>query len=517
MRGKRNINYVWAPRIGMRAVTLVLLPLILSASLITLRTVEAQTVRKETLVKINILWLKVSVELPAELVATKEYSIPVTLRITEVEGSLKVFYLKGLRFSLDSGVLEYVPDTPVLLQLGSEETITVKLEPKFFASNMAPGDVKDASLRVDLSYYMEATDYNGRRIYESGYYSVFASIPVRVVAPRTYVYVQPSLNVTYEPYIVNFTVRIWVEGEGFVENAKMTVEGAPVQCYLLTTGKIKAGESRTLWTVMNVTELGPFARNRYTVTVSVTAVTPWGYTYTYSFPLALELKPTREAEVSAPSVAAAYALIPVSLILNPPPQKGEQVTVTVSWNGKRVYSGSYSRTLYLSLPEGEGELRVRVTSDLYTPATASARLKTVSVEPVVTAYMSESTVNFRAAPVYPGATIEVKVYGEDGSVVESFVVPVEALPRRTTNIKGAVATEAFGSRTLDLKPGKYTIAVTYATSMGAKAATLKYEVPITPTYVLLLILQNPLFLLPIIAGTGVAVTALVALRLRRRR
>jgi hypothetical protein len=91
--------------------------------------------------------------MPSELIAANEYTAQVTVLMTEVEGDLKSFYLKGLRFTLDTSVMEYVPDTPITLSLGRAATLSVKLTPKFFAAQMVPGDVKDTSLRIDLSYY----------------------------------------------------------------------------------------------------------------------------------------------------------------------------------------------------------------------------------------------------------------------------------------------------------------------------------------------------------------------------
>ena len=164
----------------MRAVVLAacILGVLLAAPL-----AHSQLARKEALVKINLVWLKVSVSIPQELIATREYSIPVTVRVIEVEGDLKVFYLKGIRILLDNSLLEYVPDTPVLLRAGETQTLEVKITPRFFAQQMAPGDVKDSSMRIDISYYSEVVSKDGVLTVDSGYYSVFASIPVRVVAP----------------------------------------------------------------------------------------------------------------------------------------------------------------------------------------------------------------------------------------------------------------------------------------------------------------------------------------------
>uniref|UniRef100_A0A7C4FC01 Uncharacterized protein n=1 Tax=Thermofilum pendens TaxID=2269 RepID=A0A7C4FC01_THEPE len=476
--------------------------------------VYGQAARKEALVKINLVWLKVSVVVPQELVATKEYSIPVTVRITEVEGGLKVFYLKGIRILLDNSLLEYVPDTPVLLKIGEAQTLEVKITPRFFAQQMAPGDVKDSNMRIDISYYSEVIK-DGQLQVDSGYYSVFASIPVRVVAPRTYVYVQPSLTEVYEPYLVIFSVSLWVEGEGFIENARVEVSGVPVQCYLLTTGRVNAGEAKTVSTLANITGLGPFAKTRYNAEVKVTAVTPWGYVYTYSYPVTIEVRPLRKAQISAPALAVADAPTPVSITLTPPQEGGESITVAAYWNRQLVYSGVFSPTIYVALPEGEGELTVRVESSKYTPAMASAKIKTISAKPRVSAWVTGSTLQFQAAPLYPGSTIEVKVVDSAGNVVASSVYPADALPRRITEVEGATTVEVSGSHPLNLGPGAYTVVVTYNSKAGsATAPPVSYQAaPAGPAGLGQLLVQ-PLLLAAIIAIPAVAA---VIILLRRRR
>jgi len=490
---------------------------VVGLSLATL-VVHGQAVHKEALVKINLVWLKVSVVVPQELVATKEYSIPVTVRIIEVDGELKVFYLKGIRILLDNSLLEYVPDTPVLLRLGEVQTLEVKITPRFFAQQMAPGDVKDSSMRIDISYYSEVVSMDGRLAVDSGYYSVFASIPVRVVAPRTYVYVQPSLTEVYEPYLVIFDVKLWVEGEGFIENARVEVSGIPVQCYLLTTGRVNAGETKIVSTLANITQLGPFAKTRYSAEVKVTAVTPWGYVYTYNYPVTIEVRPLRKAQVSAPALAVADALTPVTITLTPPQESGESLTVTAYWNRQLVYSGGFSPTIYVALPEGEGELTVRVESTKYTPATASAKVKAISVKPRVSAWLTGSALQFQAAPFYPGSMIEVRVLDSSGSVVASSMYPADTLPRRTVELEGATTVGVSGSYSLDLKPGTYTITVTYNSKAGsATAPPVSYQVaPAGPAVLgpLGMLLTQPILLAVVIA---IPAAAAVILLLRRRR
>ena len=463
--------------------------------------------------KVGPVWLKVTVSMPSELIAANEYTAQVTVLMTEVEGDLKSFYLKGLRFTLDTSVMEYVPDTPITLSLGRAATLSVKLTPKFFAAQMVPGDVKDTSLRIDLSYYYSVSK-GGTTLEESGYYSAFASIPVRVIAPKTYVYVQPSMNVTYEPYLIRFFVDVWVSGEGYIENARAEVSGAPVQCYLLTTGRVNVGERRRLEFVMDVSRLGPFARSQYSVTLTVTATTPWGYAYTYSYPLTLTVKPVREVSASLPSPAVANALVPLTVALNPPPERDEQATVYVYWSGRLVHSGAYSQTVHVALPEGEGTVTVRVESSKYAPATASLTVKTVPVaSPRVSAFVSGSAVSFTVAPLYPGATVEVKAVDSSGNVAFSTVLPAASLSRSPTTVDGAAALQGAGTVPLDLNPGSYTIVVTYNTGSASRSATVAYEVPGAPTA---LPIPIPLPVLVVIAaGAAAAVAALLLLRRRR--
>ncbi len=474
----------------------------------------AQPVQKETLVKIGPVWLKVTVSTPSELVAANEYAVQITVLITEVDGDLRVFYLKGLRFTLDSSVMEYVPDTPITLTPGRAATLSVKLTPKFFAAQMVPGDVKDTSLRIDLSYYYEATPKGGAPAQESGYYSAFASIPVRVIAPKTYVYVQPSMNTTYEPYIIRFFVDVWVSGEGYIENARAEVSGAPVQCYLLTTGRVNVGEKKRLEFLMNVSQLGPFSRSQYSVTLTVSAMTPWGYVYTYSFPITLTVKPVREVGVSAPSPAVANALVPLTVALNPPLDRDEQANVYVYWGDRLVYSGAYSQTVYAAFPEGEGAVTVKVESNKYAPSTARTTLKTVTVaEPKVSAFISGSVVSFSVAPLYQGATVSVRAVDSSGNVAFSTTLPVTALSRNPTTIDGATALQGSGTVPLNLNPGSYTIVVTYNTGSASKSATVAYEVPGAPTQLAGLPIPLPVLVI-VIAGAAAAVAVLLLLRRR---
>ncbi|RLF01837.1 MAG: hypothetical protein DRK00_10805, partial [Thermoprotei archaeon] len=158
---------------------------------------HAGTARKEALVRFaDVVWLKVSVETPEELVAAEEYELRITVRIVEVDGELNKLIIKGIKITLGSCSMEYVPDTPVVLSAGGYKEFRVRLKPRFFAANMAPGDVRDDNLRIDFAYYLEARRGRGEAVQEiidSGLYTGFASIPVRVLAPRTYVYVQPRL------------------------------------------------------------------------------------------------------------------------------------------------------------------------------------------------------------------------------------------------------------------------------------------------------------------------------------
>jgi len=380
---------------------------------------------------------------------------------------------------------------------------------------MAPGDVRDASLRIDLSYYYEATARGGGSLSESGYYSAFASIPVRVIAPRTYVYVQPSVDVSYEPfYVVRLLVDVWVEGEGFIENARAVVTGAPVQCYLLTTGRMEAGERRRLEFLINVTGLGPFARSQYNVQLEVTADTPWGYTYRYAYPLALTIKPPRGVAVSAPGLAAANALVPVRVSLDPPRDADERATLSVYWGARLVYSGEYSPLVYVALPEGEETLTVKVESSKYATAVGRARVRTVAVEPRVSAYVSGSALYYQVAPVYPDGRVDIKVVDSSGRTALATSVPASSLSLSPASVGGASAAEGRGVLTLDLSPGSYTVVVTYSAGPATKSAAVSYEVP-GAAPVAGLPLPIPLPVLLVVAAAAAAAVAAVLL-LRRR-
>lgn len=500
----------YAIRVGNKALWSILLVSILIPVL-----TQARPMRKEALVKIGYVWLKVSVEVPAELIASFDYSIPVTFVITEVEGDLRVFYLKGLRFTVDNSVIEYVPDVPLSLTLGRMERVTVVLTPRFFAAQMAPGDVKDTSLRIDISYYYEVTPKGESLMQESGYYSVFASIPVRAIAPRTYFHVQPSMNVSYEPYIVKFFVDVWVSGDGFIENARGEVSGVPVQCYLLTTGRINAGEHKRLEFIMNVSKLGSFARSQYNMQLEVTAITPWGYTYRYSYLLPLSIKPLREVAVSAPTLAVANALTPISVSLNPPLEQDEEATVNIYLGKRLIHTAAYSQTIYVVLPEGEETLTVKVESNKYATSTGKALVKTTTVEPRVSANVIDSVLYFRVAPVYPGARVDVKAVDENGNTAFSTSVSATALSYSPTSVSGASAVEGSGSVYLSLNPGSYTVVVTYNTGTASEATSVQYTVPGAETPLASLPLPMPLLVI-VIAGVLIVVPVLTLLRRRGR-
>ncbi|RLF04995.1 MAG: hypothetical protein DRK00_05510 [Thermoprotei archaeon] len=440
-------------------------------------TLHASPIRKETLIRFaNVVWLKVSVEIPSELVATREYEVPIRVRVVEVETELLKFFIKGVRLTVGSASIEYVPDSPVTLSLGTSHEFLIKIRPRFFAANMAPGDVRDADLRVDFAYYLEARR-GEEEIIEAGLYTVFASIPVRVVAPQTYVYVQPRLNVTYEPYVVNFTVRVWVEGEGFIENGRVEVAGAPVQCYLLTTGRVEAGEERVVWTIMNVDELGPLARDKYGVTISVSAITPWGYVYVYKYPFTLVLKRVREAEATVPDVVAAYAYTPVSVSVSPPLEKGEKVRVDVYWGGEQVYSTLLpAKYLVLAREEGSGILKMRFSSDKQAPVSIRRTVKAVAVKPSLAAWISGNSVRVEVVPLLADSAVSLIVKNGEGEVVHAARVAAESMSGRETILNGIPVLRGASSIILDLEPGDYDVLVRYETPLGVESKSLKYRV-----------------------------------------
>ncbi|MEM2187434.1 MAG: hypothetical protein QXT37_10675, partial [Thermofilaceae archaeon] len=333
-------------------------------------------------------------------------------------------------------------------------------------------------------------------------------------APRTYFYVQPSMNETYEPYLIRFYVNVWVEGEGFVENARAEVSGAPVQCYLLTTGRIRSGEKRRLEFIINVSELGPFVRRQYNVQLEVTAVTPWGYTYRYVYPLTLTIRPLREVAVSAPSLAAANALTPITVSLKPPPEQNEQLVLSVYWGERLIYSGPYSRTIHVTLPEGEETLTVRVESNVYAPSVGRARVRTTPIEPRVSAQIVDTVLYFRVAPVHQEGRVDVRVVDESGNTVLVRSTPATSLSYTSTSVSGATTVEGYGSIMLDLNPGSYTVLVTYSTGSASKATSLQYTVPGAQTPPVLLPLPLPILAVLVVGALGATLTFLL---LRRRR
>jgi len=186
----------------------------------------------------------------------------------------------------------------------------------------------------------------------------------------------------------------------------------------------------------------------------------------------------------------------------------------VYWGGRLVHSGSYSQTIHVALPEGEGTVTVKVESSKYAPATAKVAVRTVAVaSPRVSAFVSGSAVSFRVAPLYPGATVEVRAVDSNGNVAFSTVLPVTALSRSPTTVDGAAALEGAGTVPLDLNPGSYTVVVTYNTGFASRSATVAYEVPGAAPALLGLPLPLPV-LIVIIAGAGAAVAALLLLRRR---
>jgi len=143
-------------------------------------------------------------------------------------------------------------------------------------------------------------------------------------------------------------------------------------------------------------------------------------------------------------------------------------------------------------------------------------LKTVAVaEPKVSAFIAGSAVSFSVAPLYQGATVNVRAVDSSGNVAFSTTLPATALSRNPTTIDGATALQGSGTVPLDLGPGSYTITVTYNTGFASKSATIAYEVPGAPTQIIPG-LPIPLPLLLIIIAGAVAAIAVVLL-LRRRR
>ncbi|MEM0460444.1 MAG: hypothetical protein QXZ31_11295, partial [Thermofilaceae archaeon] len=184
------------------------------------------------------------------------------------------------------------------------------------------------------------------------------------------------------------------------------------------------------------------------------------------------------------------------------------------WGGRLIYSGSYSRTIHVTLPEGEETLTVRVESNVYAPSVGRARVRATSVEPRVSAQIVDTVLYFRVAPVYQEGRVDVRVVDESGNTVLVRSTPATSLSYTSTSVSGATTVEGYGSVMLDLSPGSYTVLVTYSTGSASKATSLQYTVPGAQTPLALLPL--PLPILVVVAG-GVLGVTLAILLLRRRR
>jgi len=465
-------------------ITILFFLLLVSPLFLTLVSCSPVNVaQKVALIKFaDIVWIKVSVLVPQSLVATDEYNISLRVRVVEVDGSLSKFIIKGIKVTIGNEYVEYVPDKPIELKdIGDEGGATIEISPRIFALNLAPGDVKDTSIKIDFAYYLEGKDIKDNEVIESGLYTIFANIPIRIVVPRTYVYVQPKLIISYEPsYIVNFTVRIWVEGEGFVENVKVEVSGAPVQCYLMTTGRLCAGESKVLWTIMNVTELGMLAEEQYSPVISVYATTPWGYVYKYTYPLRLKLLKVRRVSASLPESVIAYAYAPVLISLTPKPEAKERVIVTVSFNGEPVYSTTYpTQYLPLAFSEGTGLVKITLSSEEQAPASILWKISAIRVKPGLNVMFSPASrrLSIEVRPLFVNSKVAISVIDKEGNVVFVQSIPESALIKSQTSVEGVITLK--GSVTIrlpELKAGEYVVRVTYDTPLGSVSEDLKYTV-----------------------------------------
>jgi len=405
-----------------------------------------------------------------------------SIKLIETEGSIKKFFIKGVRVTIGSEYIEYVPDEPLEFKnVGDSYNITIKIVPRFFASNLAPGDVKDTVIKIDFAYYIEGINVKGVEVIESGLYTVFGNIPVRIIVPKTYVYVQPEVNITYEPsYIINFTVRIWVKGEGYIENARVEIVNIPVQCYLLTTGRMAVDEEKVLWTIMNVTKLGALVQEEYDGVISVYALTPWGYVYKYVYPLKLKLLKVRKVTASLPESVIAYAYVPVSISLTPKPESREEVRVSVSFNGETVYSATYPvQYLPLALSEGKGKVKITLSSDIQAPIFVLKEVKSVKVMPELSVLVSPSTrsLSIEVKPLFMNSRVIITILNKDGDVVYTHSIPDASLSKSRTLIKNIATFKGFTTISLpELEAGEYTIKVTYDTPLGSVSQDLKYTI-----------------------------------------
>ena len=492
--------------------------------------VSSSPVEKVTLVRFaELVWIKVSATFPSELVAIKYYNISISVKLIEVDGSLKRFFIKGIRVTIGNEYVEYVPDKPLeFKKVGDTYDIKVQITPKFFASNLVPGDIKETVIKIDFAYYVEGLDTKGGEIIEAGLYTVFGNIPVRIIVPKTYVYVQPEVNVTYEPsYIINFTVRVWIEGEGYVENVRVEIQNIPVQCYLLTTGRMLAGETKALWTIMNVTKLGALAQEEYDATILVHAITPWGYVYEYTYPFKLKLLKVRRVSASLPNNVIAYAYTPISISLIPEPESKEVVTISVSFDGEPVYTTTYpAQFLPLALSEGIGLVKIALFSELQAPTFVTWKIKAVKVKPELNVAFSplSRSLSIEVRPLFVSSRVIVSVMDKEGNTVFLHSIPESALSKSQTLIGEIPVLKGHKTISLpELKAGEYTIRVTYSTPLGSVSEDIKYTVEPKSLVEQLasslsfIPLPTPLNLIFIVGIMSALVVSIVVVLLRKRK
>ena len=425
-------------------------------------TYQTHNSHKTSLIRISSVWLKITVNLTNELYALNKYNVSLKLKVIEAENPFTL-YIKGIKFIIGTTTYEKVFDTPLTFtEVGDEHEVSVTLKPEFYASGLCPGDIKDTHMKIELAYFLEEHIKNEVHTV-SGLYTVFTSIPIRIIVPKTYVYVQPKIITKYEPcYIINFTVRVWVVGEGYVRNVKVVVRGAPVQCYLLTTGKISAGESRILWTIMNVTELGILTKEYYGVNIEVLAETPWGYIYDYSYRATLHLLKVRELQVKIPNKVIANAYTPVRLSLNPQPSPRERLYFEVYSDGKLLSSGVYNRLIYMVVPPGIHRIKVKVYSSTQAPAIYETTVESIGVKnAILRAYLTDNILHIIIVPLYKDSYVIVEVYSDE-QLINRYTIPTSYFAKSGTLINDIPTTQGTYSLVLSKLKGKCRICVRYA-------------------------------------------------------
>jgi len=232
---------------------------------------------------------------------------------------------------------------------------------------------------------------------------------------------------------------------------------------------------------MNVTELGPMAPERCRPSVLVTAVTPWGYVFTYTFSFTLELLKVRRVSAQVPDKVIALAYTPVKLSLEPAPEAKEEVTVSVSCDGRRLREVRYRPTIHVPLAPGPGLHKVKITaySKLQAPASVTKVVEAVAATPRLSVAVIRATKSLRVevAPLCAGSEVVVTVATSEGAVVMEVRLSDEQMSVLPAAVDGVETAKGVAHVSLAaLRPGEYVVKVTYESGLGSVTRTVAYVV-----------------------------------------